>query len=70
VTANGVHIADVYLEQKGRPTVAPGGSTGPGTGRGSDLIKLDTVTGILLIAAVIFFALVVIDIYRRRKKGQ
>jgi hypothetical protein len=69
VTANGVHIADVYLEQRGKPSVAPGGSISPGGRQGSDLITLDSVTGILLIVAVAIFALVIIDIYRRRKKG-
>jgi hypothetical protein len=70
ITANGIHIADVYLEQGNRPIMIPSGSLSSTTGSGSGLFGLWSVTDIFLIISIIIFALVAFDAFRRHKKRQ
>jgi hypothetical protein len=62
VTANGEHIADIYLEQRKIPTKTPS------SGSSSNLLESDWLTGALLAATVLIFALIAFDIIIRKRK--
>jgi hypothetical protein len=63
VTANGAHVADIYLEQKVIPTKTPS------SGSSSNLLESDWLPGVLVAAIVLIFMLIAVDmLYRNRNK--
>jgi hypothetical protein len=63
VTANGMHIADIYLEQKVIPAKTPSLSSS------SNLLESDWLPGTLVAVIVLIFSLIVVDmLYRNRNK--
>jgi hypothetical protein len=63
VTANGVHIADIYLEQKIIPTKTPSSDSF------SNLLESDWLPGVIVAAIVLLFALIAVDmLYRNFNK--